>query len=129
LKGVERKADWKQDRHQRRIVSNSKQMGSAADRPGKKIEIFKEDEQPDVTKKAQIEIETTKTLLLCFLDLQAGNEIKQRDAPDHPNVPGAPAHVKVVAGGKNNDSSRRAPRHQDQHPHENKEEQKLKAIE
>ena len=104
-------------------------MGSAAYRSGKKIEVFKEDEKSDVTNQAQIEIETPATLLLCLLDLEAGNEVKQRDAPDHPDVPGAPAHVKVVAGDKNDDSSRRTPRHQDQRPHEDKEEQKLEAIE
>ena len=104
-------------------------MGPAPHRSGKKIEVFEENQKPDVTEEAQVEIETATILLLCLLDLQAGKVVQQGDASDHKDVSGAPAHVEVVARDENNDSSHRAPRAQNEGPHQDKENQKLKAIE
>jgi hypothetical protein len=104
-------------------------VGPAPYASGQEIEVLEENQKADVTEKAEIEIEPAKTLLLCLLNLQAGKVIQQGDAPDHKDVSGAPAHIEVVAGDENNDSSHRAPRAQDEGPHQDKENQELKAIE
>src|SRR6202044_2281041 len=104
-------------------------MACAAHRAGQEIEILENEQKRYVAKEAYPQVEAAAPLLLRLFYLQAGHIVDHRDGPDHEDVAGPPAHIEVVAGGQQNDLAGSPPRNQNQQPHHDKKEQKLKAIE
>src|ERR1700761_422899 len=104
-------------------------MRSAVHRAGEEVEGLKDDEQAKIADEAYSEIETATSGPLCQFDLQAGDKIDDGDAPDDPDVAGAPAHVEVVAGDEQDDLAGGSARGEEEQPHHDKEQEELEAIE
>src|SRR5882757_7029482 len=129
LEGVEGKAYGQNDCQQRRVIAQAEEMRRAAKGAGQEVEIFEQDQQPDVAEETQTQVQTAARGQLRFFYLQTGHVVDEGDAPDYPDVASAPAHVEVVAGEEQDDFARGPAGSQKQEPHDYEKEQKLKAIE
>src|SRR5579872_6130386 len=129
LEGVERKTNRQRQIQNWNVAEQPQRTHRVIQRTSQEIEIFENEQQPEISHNTQAQKELSRALLLRTFDHNPREVVEQCDKDDHRDVSGTPAHVEVVTCREQKYPAPSIGQREKSSHHEREENQELNRIE